>query len=230
MMIFNKESSLEKKIIIWFFVISSFEVVTEIFFNKSFQYFLKPAVTILFLSLYWVSSTQKKPLFFVTILFYLIARMFVIPDVMSMLYIGIIVLVINRLLVIYYIIKIIKLQDYIPPIIATVPFIFIFFYLFSLISFENESSYYVLLLQVVLMSIICGIALSHYIMTNGTKDTWLFIYALLTVAMYFILFIEKFYLIDLSPNSFRPLVLILNTMVLFSFYKFVIKNERLNDN
>jgi hypothetical protein len=80
------------------------------------------------------------------------------------------------------------------------------------------------------MSVLAGMTLSHYVMNNDKKDVWLLIFGMLSVMQYFIVFIEKFYLLSLSPMSFRPLAVILTTSVNYTFYKFVIENEKLNDN
>ncbi|QBN17961.1 hypothetical protein [Flavobacterium nackdongense] len=65
--------------------------------------------------------------------------------------------------------------------------------------------------------------------SDHKQATWLFIFGLLSIAQYFIVFIEKYYLSELSPISFRPLAMILNAAVYFAFYKWVISVERLND-
>ena len=110
-----------------------------------------------------------------------------------------------------------------------IPFLYFFFYLLSISAFLTTRLYYIVIIQNVLVSIIGGIILGHYIISNSKKATWLFIFGLLTICQYFIVFIEKYYLWGCSPLVFRPLAMILNTGVYFSFYKFVIANEKLNN-
>jgi hypothetical protein len=132
---------------------------------------------------------------------------------------------------IYYIIKLIKLKDYIPLLLAMIPFMFFFFYLLSITSDITTRSYGILILQNILISILVGIALSDYVMNNGKKDsTWLLIFGMLSVTQYFIVFVERYYLSDISPISLRPLAMILNASVYYAFYKFVMAIEKLNDN
>jgi nicotinamide riboside transporter PnuC len=88
----------------------------------------------------------------------------------------------------------------------------------------------VLIIQNILVSVLGGITISDYMMNNKRKNPWLLIFGLLSVTLYFIVFIEKYYLSDLSPGIFRPMAMILNTMVYYTFYKFVIETERSNDN
>jgi hypothetical protein len=50
-------------------------------------------------------------------------------------------------LMIYYIVKLTKLRDYIPLCIAVVPFIFLFFYLLSISTGITSKSYIILIIQ-----------------------------------------------------------------------------------
>lgn len=227
MKIFAKETNLEKTIIALYFAVATVEVIAELFSYKPFVFVFKPLISIVLMLLYWNTSNQRNPLFFVTILFSLITNVFFIYDTETMLFLGLIAFFVHRLMMIYYIIKLIKLKDFIPLLIGMIPFMFFFFYLLSITSELTARSYGILIIQNILISIIAGMTLSHYVMNNGKKDTpWFFIFGLLSVTQYFIVFIEKYYLSDLSPVSFRPLAMILNTAVYYAFYKFVVAIER----
>jgi len=231
MRIFTKENNLEKLISVLFFSVVTVEVIAELFSYEPILFVFKPLISIVLMVLYWYASNQRNPLFFVTILFYLITNIFFIYDTETMLFLGLIAFFIHRLLMIYYIIKLIKLKDYIPLFIAMIPFMFFFFYLLSITGEITTRSYGILIVQNILISILAGIALSDYVMNNGKKDTtWLLIFGMLSVTQYFIVFIERYYLSDISPISFRPLAMILNSAVHYAFYKFVMAIERLNDN
>jgi hypothetical protein len=228
---FAKENNLEKIISILFFTVVTVEVTAELFSYEPILFVFKPLISIVLMVLYWYASNQRNPLFFVTILFYLITNIFFIYDTETMLFLGLIAFFIHRLLMIYYIIKLIKLKDYIPLFIAMIPFMFFFFYLLSITGEITTRSYGILIVQNILISFLAGIALSDYVMNNGKKDTtWLLIFGMLSVTQYFIVFIERYYLSDISPISFRPLAMILNSAVHYAFYKFVMAIERLNDN
>jgi uncharacterized membrane protein YhhN len=231
MSIFNKGNSLDNLFITLYFTVATVEVTAELFSYKPFLFIFKPLISIVLMVLYWNTSNQRNPLFFWIILFSLITNVFFIYDTETMLFLGLIAFFIHRLLMIYFIIKSIKLKDFIPLFIAMIPFIFFFFYLLSITSELTSRSYGILIIQNILISIIAGIALSDYVMNSGKKDTTpLFIFGLLSVTQYFIVFIEKYYLSDLSPISLRPIAMILNTVVYYAFYKFVMSIERLNDN
>lgn len=231
MRVFNKESNFEKLIIGLYFVVATIEVTAELFSYKPFLFVFKPLISIVLMVLYWNTSNLRNPLFFVTILFSLITNVFFIYSTENILFLGLVAFFIHRLLMIYYIVKLIKLKDFIPLLIATIPFMFFFFYLLSITNGLTNRSYGILMIQNILISIIAGITVSDYVMNNGKKDTiWLFIFGLISITQYFIVFIEKYYLSDLSPISFRPLAMILNTTVYYAFYKFVMSIEKLKDN
>jgi hypothetical protein len=231
MRIFNTEDKAKKIIEILYFVFATVEVAAELVSFKPMLFILKPLVLIIILFLYWYSSSQREQLFFVAILFLLITKIYAIQNTEEMLFLAMIAFFLHRVVIIYYIFKLIKLKDFIPLLIAMVPFLFFFFYLLSLTSNISIRSYYGLIIQSVLMSILASMTVSHYVMNNEKKkDVWLLIFGLLSVTQYFMVFIDKFYLLGFSPVIFRPLEVILTTAVCFSFYKFVITTERLNDN
>lgn len=231
MKIFNNECNLEKLILGLYFFVVSIEITAEMFSYKPVIFIFKPLIPIVLMWLYWYTSNKRNALFFVTVFFSLITNVFFIFDTERMLFLGLIVYFIHRLLLIFYIIKLTKLKDYVPMLIAMIPFVFFFFYLLSLTSEANRGSYEILIILNILISIIAGITLSEFVMNNSKKDSsWLFIFGLLSIAQYFIVGVEKYLLLDLSLISFRIVAMILNMAVYFSFYKFVIGNERLNIN
>ncbi len=232
MKIFNKENNLKKIISVLFFTVVTVEVTAELFSYDPILFIFKPLISIVLMLLYWNTSNQKNPLFFFAISFSLITNVFFIYDTETMLFLGLIAFFIHRLLMIHYIVKLIKLKDYIPLFLAMIPFMFFFFYLLSITSELTARSYGILIVQNILVSIIAGITLSDYVMNNGKKNdtAWLLIFGLLSVTQYFIVFVEKYYLSDMSPISFRPLAMILNSSVYYAFYKFVMVIENLNDN
>lgn len=232
MKIFNKENNLKKIISVLFFTVVTVEVTAELFSYEPVLFIFKPLISIVLMLLYWNTSNQKNPLFFFAISFSLITNVFFIYDTETMLFLGLIAFFIHRLLMIHYIVKLIKLKDYIPLFLAMIPFMFFFFYLLSITSELTARSYGILIVQNILISIIAGITLSDYVMNNGKKNdtAWLLIFGLLSVTQYFIVFVEKYYLSDMSPISFRPLAMILNSSVYYAFYKFVMVIENLNDN
>lgn len=217
---------LDKIIIIFYFIIAIIEVIAELFTYKPALFIFKPLISVLLIVLYWKTSSQRNLVFFVTLTLALITNLFFIPNTEKMLFFGIVTFLIMRIVMIFYIVKLIKIKDFIPLLLGTIPFLFVFFYLFFISSDIPKNSYYILIVQNILMAIIGGIALSNYMMHDSKKHSWLMIFALLSVAQYFIVFIEKYYLSSQSLIVFRPLAMVLNASVYFTFYKFVMEIEQ----
>jgi len=231
MMVFNKEINLEKFIAWAYFTVAAVEVIGEVFSYKPILFVFKPLISIVLMLLYWHTSPKRNLLFFAVILFALITNVFFIYNTETILFLGLIAFFVHRLLMIYYVTKLIQLKDYIPFFIAMIPFLFVFFYLLSISNGLTTRSYWILLIQNILISIIAGIAFSDYVIHSSKKHaSWLFIFGLLSISQYFIVFIDKYYLSELSPISFRPLAMILNATVYFAFYRLVMVIERSDDN
>ena len=184
----------------------------------------------LLMVLYWFTSEKKNLVYFLAMSFSVITNILFIPNEQRMLFFGIITFMFHRIIVIYLIFKLLKLKDYIPVAIATIPFLLIFFYLLAISTEIPENSFILLVIQNILISIFGGIALSNYMMNDNKKNSWLLICGLLFVALQFIVFLEKYHLSDLSPGIFRPIAMGLNTFAFYTFYEFVIATEKSDNN
>ncbi|WP_367770223.1 hypothetical protein AB3G33_13030 [Flavobacterium sp. WC2421] len=227
MKVLSKETTLEKSLIALFFLMGFIEVVSD---DSYILYIIKPLEIVLLFALYSYSSIRKNPLFFINMLFLLIGRLLFIPNDKNMLFYALIAVFFHRIIEIYYVVKLVKIKDYIPPLLASIPFLIYFLYLVSIPDDILIRSYVVLVVQIILISVLSGIILSQYLLTFNRKDIWLFVFGIMSLMQTFVVFIEKFYLSDFKITSLRPMALFLNTIVCFSFYKFVITTERLNDN
>ncbi|HOD09677.1 MAG TPA: hypothetical protein PKH91_02950, partial [Flavobacterium sp.] len=133
-------------------------------------------------------------------------------------------------IIIYLIFKLNKIKDIVPIIIATAPFLIVFFYLFFETPYIPDDSFVLLILQNLLISLFAGISLSSYVMNDNKQNSILLISALLFVMLQFVIFIEKYYLKNEYQEVLRPLAMTLNALAFFSFYKYVIEAEKLNNN
>lgn len=225
----TKVFSIQKIVIVFYFLIGFIEVFAIVYLDDFIQYLIKPVLVVLLSIMYWTNSNKRSSLFFINLLFLLIGRFYLIPNDYDFLFYALIAVVFHRIIEIYYISKLIKLKDFIPTVIASIPFLFLFLYLVSIHEDFVLKSFVILMIQIVLISVLSGIILSHYVLTFDKKDVWLYIFGLMSLMQTFIVFIEKFYLSDLQLTILRPSSLLLNTIICFSFYKFVIESENLNN-
>ncbi|RZJ70194.1 hypothetical protein [Flavobacterium sp.] len=213
-----------------YFIVSVSEVICELLVYRPLIFVLKPLMPFLLMVLYFVVSDRKNVLFFFVMTLSLITNVLFIPDSKTYLFYGLVVFLVHRILLLYYMMRLLKLRDFIPAIIATIPFLMVFFYTFMITNGIPEESFFVLIFQNILISVICGISFSHYIMHDDKRNSWLLLCGILFGCLHFIVFVEKFYLSGFSPIIFRPLAMGLNAMAFYTFYEFVVATEKSNGN
>lgn len=215
---------------IGYFVIAFFEVVAEYVVEKPIICSLKPLIPILLIVIYCIDSERRNLIFIFALLLSSITNLLFIPDTPTYLFYGVLVFTLHRILSIYLILSLQKVIDYIPIIIATSPFLLIFFYLFSETVEIPQNSFYIIIAQNIMISLFAGISLSSYVMNDNKQNSILLISALLFVMLQFVIFVEKYYLTNEFEELFRPMAMTLNALAFFSFYKYVVTAEKSNNN
>lgn len=226
---FKNEGRLVHLVTVSYFVVAMGEIMSELFYFTPIIVLFKPLMPLILMVLYWLTSDKRSPLFFAAMLLSSITNTLFIPNDPNMLFFGIIVFMFHRVVVLYLIFKLVRLKDYIPVTIATIPFLLGFSYLLAS-SEVPDNAFILVIIQNILISILGGIALSNYMMNDNKRNSWLLICAMLFVALQFIVFIEKFYLIGLSPAILRPIAMALNAFAFYTFYEFVLAIERSDHN
>lgn len=213
-----------------YFVVALTEVICELLLYMPLVYVLKPMMPMLLIALYYETSLRRNVLFYAVMFFSALTNVLFIPSSDGILFYGLLTFLAHRIIILGYIVRLLKIKDYIPVIIATIPFLLFYFYLFWITDGIPEESFFVLVLQNILISIFCGIAFSHYLMDDDKKHSWLLICAILYGVLQFIVFIERFYLSGFSPVVFRPIAMGLNAFAFYTFYEFVMATEKSNQN
>ena len=226
---FNK-MNLIHKLTLCYFVIAFFEIIAEYLINKSIICLLKPLLPLFLIIIYYIDSERKNLLFIIALLLSSLTNFLFIPNTPMCLFYSIIVFTLHRIICIYLVLSLQKFIDYIPIIIATSPFLLIFFYLFSETSQIPENSFYIIIIQNILISILTGIALASYVMNDSKQNSILLISALLFVMLQFVVFVEKYFLTNEYQDFFRPTAMTLNALAFFSLYKYVVIAEKSNYN
>lgn len=205
------------------FVVALTEIIAEYFRVMPIIYVFKPSISLVLMLLYWETSSKREILFFLTIGTSLLTNVLFIPKSMEFIFWGLIVFIFHRIINIYYIIKVTKIKEVVPILLASVPFLLVFFYIFFDTDLLSSKIYYIMILHNILISLLGGFALANYVLNDNRKSFWLTLCVLFFVSLHFIIFIEKFYL---SLKIYRPIAMALNTMAYYSFYKFIIENEQ----
>ncbi|MDD2986760.1 lysoplasmalogenase family protein [Flavobacterium sp.] len=212
----------ENQLTVLLFLVALTEIISEYFRFLPLIYVFKPTISVVLMALYWVTSAKREVLFFLTISTSLLTNVLFIPNDIQFIFLGLIAFVIHRIINIYYIIKLTKIKDILPILLASVPFFLIFFYIFIDTDLLSKEVFYIMILHNILISLMGGFALANYVLNENNRSMWLTICVLFFVSLHFLIFIEKFYI---SLNIFRPIAMTLNTFAYYSFYKFVLANE-----
>ncbi|MEO5775867.1 MAG: lysoplasmalogenase family protein [Flavobacterium sp.] len=226
----RQKENIINSLTVCYFIIAFFEVIAEYFINRPMICILKPIIPLFLIVIYCIESNKKNKLFIVALLLSLITNILFIPNTQMYLFYGLLVFTVHRIIVIYLIFSLQKVNDFIPLIIATAPFLLIFFYLFLETVEIPPDSIYLIIFQNLLISMFAGIALSSYFMNDNKQNSVLLISALLFVMLQFVVFVEKYFLVDEFEEMLRPLAMTFNALAFFTFYKYVIVAEKSHHN
>ena len=224
----KQKHNIIKLFAIIYFINAIIEVSAESSSCKTIIYITKPLIPFLLMVLYFYNSPKKDLLFFLVMFFSLITNLLFIPNSKESLFYGVISFTIHRIFLLILIFKIVKIKDFIPFFLATLPLGFIFFYLF-LASDVPENSYYLIIFHNLMAATLGGVAISNYLMSDTKQNSLLLISVLLFLGLQLVIYIEKYYLADSHSSLLRPLAMTLNILAFYSFYKFVISSEKLDN-
>ncbi|HMK06660.1 MAG TPA: lysoplasmalogenase family protein [Flavobacterium sp.] len=215
-----------------YFALAAILVIAEIFESQTLLYIFKPMLIPALMLVYFLASSEKNFLYFVSLFCALISNIFFLSTTRDFLLYGMIAFMIYRILTIIIVLKLISKQSLLPFIIACLPFVFIFSCLINLTMNSLSTSLYPAILNGILISILCGIALSNYVMDDNRSNSWLAISTLLSVVLVYLFMIQKYYF---PNNVFQPISALVFSAAHYAFYKFVIEAEkqpinRLNNN
>lgn len=220
----NNDKTLITVISSFYFIIALYEILAYFIFNEV-VVFSTISIPVLLIGLYFMSSAKRNFLFF-GVLFFLLLENLCSLFCDSKLYVGVICSTLQKIVLIVLIYKLVKERNYLYLSIVSIAFLLIFLYLFST---TNETSYVdfkFLMTHNILTSVLGGLAVSNYIVDDNRQNSWLLISVLLFIGLRFMLFIQSFYLTDLTLPVIKPIIITLNIFAYFTLYKFVIEAEK----
>ncbi len=210
------------RLVLLYFVIVIAEVIAEFYYNNVLIYILKPLLLPLLGLLYWKSSIKKNNLFIIALFFGFLANIFFISKDRDSVILAVIFFTFYRLIIIYMVIKAIKIKSYITLFLCCLPFLFILLYLSSIVSDEIVNNIYIFCIQVMHMTFLGGFSLANYLHNKNKMSYWLLMSSLLFTIIHFLYTIKFFYL---SIFIFQPIVMILYAFAQYFIYKFVLLSE-----
>jgi hypothetical protein len=211
-----------------YFTVAIGEIWSEMFTYLPLIVVLKPLMPLMLLLLYLEISRRRDWLFPVAMFLSAVTNALFIPSGYQTLLWALLVFSVHRIVVLILVFRLLKLKDYIPMAIATVPFMLVFFFMLATSDVPSDT-FWVMILQNVMISVLGGVSISSYMMQDTKRSSWLLICGMLFVALQFSVFVEKYYLVGFSP-LLRPLSMALNAFAFYTFYEFVIAAEQSDGN
>lgn len=205
-----------------FFLIATLEVFAEFYSLKNFIYILKPLLNPILILVYLISSKKKNPYFILALFFALVANIFFVSKDFSSLLLGSIFFLIFKIFVIYIVVKSVKVKNYLPVLLGTIPFMFVFLYITSITIDELGDQFYLYLVQVICICFLGGFSLANFIVDSNRMNYWLMLSAMLSTVIQFVLILRMYFL---PVFIFQPMAMVLYAFAQFSLYKFVILSE-----
>jgi hypothetical protein len=210
-------------LILLFFVVTLAEVMAEFFCFPSFIYLLKPLICPILIVIYLKSSVEKNNYFILALVFGFMANIFFIAKDFSSILLGSLFFMFYRILIIYLVIKIVRMKNYLPVFLGSIPFVIIFLYVTSLTIDELGKGLYIYIMQIIFISFLSGFSLANYIIDNNKTNFWLLISCILFTFIQFIIILKMYYI---NMFIFQPIAMLFYAVAQFSLYKFMIFSEK----
>lgn len=187
----------------------------------------KPLLIPSLMLLYFFTSKTRSKLYFAALFFAMCSNIFFLSVAPHFLLYGMLAFMFYRILSIVVVLKLIKKIPVLPFLIACVPFVFIFSCLINLTMNALGASFYPVIVNGILISILSGISLSNYILDDSRNNSWLAISTLLAIVLVYLFMIQKYYL----PNDiFQPMSALIFAGAHYAYYKFVVISENQKTN
>lgn len=206
-----------------YFLIGLIEIIAESNADVPLIKLTKPLLMPLLILIYWYSSKKKDLLFVLVLLSVWCANIFLISKTNSFIVAGAICILINRILTLYAVVKIIKFPGYMPMLIGSLPFLFLYLYIVNLTYYELGEGFTLFVLQGIFLILFGGFCLGNYIMKSNLPNTFLLISTLLFTAAQFLLLMKLLYE---SYAIFQPVSILFFVIGQYLLCRFVLFEER----
>lgn len=207
-----------------FFGLAAIEIIGEFLYSDFLISLTKPLLLPLLLFLYWYDSSKVSKFYIVALLLNWCANVLFLSVVSEVIFVATILFMLSRFFIFITIFEKLRSLNFVPILIGSIPFLFLFTYLINLI-YEEVFGYTVIvvLLQSLFMSVIGGFALGNYVMKNDEVSKYLLVGSLFFALNIFALGV-KYYYLDLG--FLKPVSMIFFLAGHFIFLRFMIISER----
>ncbi len=218
-----KRKILHRTLIAIYFAVAFVLVVSEFLREQEMIMLIKPFLIPTLMVLYLCGTKRPNILYLIALLAAVSSNILFLFTSPQFLLIGIVSFIVFSVMIILIAAKTIDKIYLLPFVVATIPFLFIYSCLLYLTMGAMGQSLYPAITNGVLMSVLCGLALSNYIMIDDKISSYFVISAMLFGMVIFLFIIQKYYL----PNVvFPPMSALIFSFAHFAFYKFLEESEK----
>lgn len=189
---------------------------------QSFEYVLRLFCIPTLMILYFVNSGKKNKLYLFALVSATISNIFFVSKDVLLLKYGLIAFIIYRVITLFIVQKNSPKLSFFSVIIGSVFFLFPLLYFIILIEDSIGESFFVGLINIILVSILGGMSLANYLLENNIKHVSLLTSTLLYTILVLLFVIQKYFLFIPIFDPLRVIVL-MTAHYFFCFY--VLKTE-----
>ncbi len=219
----TEQSNIKYFLIALYSAITLTLIICEFAGAKSVIFIIKPFLIPTLLLLYISASQQKNIVYMLALFATVCGNVLFLSDHPKLLFAGMISFVVYYILIIIVAAKTVKKVRLVSFALATLPFLFVFLSLLNLTMNAIGDNIYPAATNGVLVSVMCGLALSNYIFYDDKKSSYFAISAMLFAVLIFIVIIQKYYLANIV---FQPLSALIFACGHYAFYKFLLEGEK----
>lgn len=206
-----------------FFIVSFIEVTAEYNEDKYLIWLTKPLILPLLMAYYIRRSAKVNVFFLVALLFCWLTNLFFIENTWSYILLGTVSFIIYRILVIGIVLKKVKMPSFLPLIIGSIPFLFIYASVAIFTFSALGDSLYLFLVQSVFTIFLGGLSLGNYIMSSNKSNRTLFLSTIL-FAFNQLVFLLRFYYEE--ANLLQSISIILFVWAQYLLTKYMLITEK----
>jgi len=221
----SRSSRFSKVAVAAYFLVAFVEIIAEYFQSQTLIFLTKPLLMPILMFIYWKASVKKNKLFVFALMIVWVGNLFFIYKTFPFITIGSILFSVFRAIMIYLLVKMIRMPGTFPIILGCLPFLFLYLFAINLTYDELGSRFYTFSIQGILSVVFSGIALGSYIFKPDKASMYLVTSAMFFAFTQFLFLIKLFYL---SVDVFQPLSIVLFVGAQFLLCKFMVAQENLS--
>lgn len=189
------------------------------------EYVLRMICIPILMVLYYLTSKAKNKLYLFSLLMALLSNILFIPKGLDFLKYGLILFLIYRIITLFVVMKYSPKLSFFSVIIGSIFFLFPLLYFIILIEDSMGESFFVGLINIILVSILGGMSLTNYLLESNFKHISLLTSTLLYTFLVLLFVIQKFFLYILIFDPLRVIVL-MTAHYFFCMYVLMTENEK----